>query len=69
MTKQFITLALQPGGREYTYHNDEATTIRPGQMVSVVTPAGATLECEVLTATDDDSNPPSFPTKPCLRIA
>ena len=65
MPKQFITAAYTPGGRAYTFHNDESHIIQPGDLVTITTPHGADLEVEVITATEDDSNPPPFLTKPC----
>lgn len=65
MTLQYVKVQLGGKGRTYTYHNDQPATVRPGDMVEVTTPTGATLECEVLEV---DDQPPQFNTKPCYKI-
>lgn len=64
--RQYVVVALTPGGRTYTYHNDQAVTVRPGDTVEITTPAGATLQCEALEVHNDQ---PSFNTKPCYKVS
>ena len=67
MPRQYIKVAFVPDGTQYTYHNDEPHTIRAGDWVTVTTRAGTDKDLEVLEATNDDSDPPSFATKPCYK--
>lgn len=47
MPRQFVQVALKPGGKLYTYINDEPDDVQVGHSVEITTPWGTPLITEV----------------------
>ena len=68
--RQYVSVALKPGGKAYVYINDEPHDIAVGHTVNITTPWGTDLDVEVKEVSADrpDHVPDYLDLKPCRKV-